>query len=162
VKLHAEVVEAVLSRPDHQASVIALTSAYAMDPMGGGAPLPVEVVARLIAGLRAHPTTLIFLAFVGERAVGIATCFGGFSTFAAKPLLNIHDLAVLAECRGHGIGRLLLDRVARKATELGCCKLTLEVLENNVKARNLYAAAGFSQATYTEAAGGALFYAKAL
>ncbi len=95
--------------------------------MGNSQDLPQEVRNRLIPGLQAHPTTLIFLAYRGDEAVGIAVCFRGFSTFVAKPLLNIHDLAVNPDCRGQGIGHLLLDQVEHRAHELGCCKLTLEV-----------------------------------
>ena len=50
----------------------------------------------------------------------------------------------------------------RKAREMGCCKVTLEVLENNRRALKLYAAAGFARATYTAEAGGALFFSKKL
>ncbi|HEU4533517.1 MAG TPA: GNAT family N-acetyltransferase, partial [Polyangiaceae bacterium] len=107
-------------------------------------------------------TTLIFLAYLEGRAVGVAVCFRGFSTFAARPLVNVHDLAVVPECRGRGVGRLLLQAVERKARALGCCKLTLEVLENNQRARNLYASLGFAQLAYHEDAGGALFLAKTL
>jgi ribosomal protein S18 acetylase RimI-like enzyme len=114
----------------------------------------------LIPGLREHPTTVIFLAYQGGDPIGIAVCFLGFSTFAARPLINIHDLAVLPDYRGHGVGRLLLDKVGEKAREMGCCKLTLEVLENNHPAMRLYKAAGFAQAAYQQAAGGALFYSK--
>jgi ribosomal protein S18 acetylase RimI-like enzyme len=156
------VVEADLARPDHARAVAALTDAYARDQMGNGAPLSAEVLDRLIPALRAHPTTLVFLAYQGDEAIGIATCFLGFSTFHARPLVNVHDLAVLPAHRGRGVARLLLDAVERKARALGCCKLTLEVLENNAPARHLYTSAGFAQATYTEAAGGALFYAKPL
>ncbi len=94
--------------------------------------------------------------------MGIAVCFIGFSTFAARPLINIHDLAVLPEGRGNGVGRKLLTAVERKAREMNCCKVTLEVLENNRRALKVYAAAGFVRATYTEEAGGALFFAKKL
>ena len=157
-----EIVEADLSRLDHQRDVVALTDAYARDPMGNGAPLSPEVIARLISGLRGHPTTLILLAYSGGEAVGIATCFLGFSTFQGRPLVNVHDLAVLPEHRGGGIARRLLEAVERKARALGCCKVTLEVLENNAAARRLYARVGFSQATYVETSGGALFYTKPL
>jgi len=112
--------------------------------------------------LREHPTTLIFLAFQGGEAVGIAVCFRGFSTFNARPLINIHDLAVLPACRGRGVGRQLLGSVEQKARDLGCCKLTLETQENNLRARRIYEAAGFAQAVYEEAAGGSLFLAKSL
>ncbi len=99
---------------------------------------------------------------INGEAVGISVCFVGFSTFSARPLINIHDLAVLPAQRGNGVGRQLLAGVERKARDLGCCKVTLEVLENNRRALKLYAAAGFARATYTAEAGGALFFSKKL
>jgi ribosomal protein S18 acetylase RimI-like enzyme len=157
-----DIVQADLSRPDHQQWVLDLVDAYAADPMGNGRPLPARIKRDLIPGLQRHPTTLIFLARFQDEAVGIAVCFIGFSTFAARPLINIHDLAVLPGQRGLGIGKRLLAAVEHKARDMGCCKVTLEVLENNHRALNLYAAAGFARATYTEEAGGALFFAKPL
>jgi len=156
------IVEADLARPDHARDVVALTQAYALDPMGNGAPLDAAVGARLITGLREHPTTLIFLAYSGDQAVGIATCFRGFSTFRARPLLNIHDLAVAPGQRSRGIGARLLAAVEQKARELGCCRLTLEVQEHNANARRLYGRAGFAHMVYGEPAGGTLFYVKPL
>jgi ribosomal protein S18 acetylase RimI-like enzyme len=157
-----EIVAADLDSQNHQQSILELIDAYALDPMGNGEPLPDGVKKNLIPGLRRHPTTLVFLAFCQGRAVGIAVCFTGFSTFAAKPLINIHDFAVLPASRGSGVGRKLLAAVEAKARKMDCCKVTLEVLENNHRALKVYAAAGFSRATYTEAAGGALFFAKKL
>jgi len=157
-----EVTKADLALLDHQRAVVDLINSYAMDPMGNGGPLSTEVKDALIPGLRNHPTTMVFLAWEGKEAVGIAVCFLGFSTFTARPLVNIHDLAVLPAYRGKGIGRLLLAEVEREAHSLGCCKMTLEVLENNTRARKLYERAGFSQAVYAEAAGGALFMVKSL
>jgi ribosomal protein S18 acetylase RimI-like enzyme len=58
-------------------------------------------------------------------------------------LINIHDLAVTAECRGQGVGRRLLEGVEAKARALGCGKVTLEVREDNVSARGLYRRFGF-------------------
>lgn len=157
-----QIVEADLDRPDHQRDVLALTSAYALEPMGNGGPLPPEVLARLIDGLRKHPTTLIFLAYAEGRPVALATCFLGFSTFAAAPLINISDFAVLPELRGRGIGRRLLASVEAKARQLGCCRLTLEVQENNLRARRVYERSGFAQAVYGEETGGSLYYWKRL
>jgi GNAT superfamily N-acetyltransferase len=154
------VAEADLGRPDHQRAVLDLVDAYARDLMGAGAPLPADVRERLIPGLRAHPTTLVFLAWLADRPVGIATCFVGFSTFAARPLINVHDLAVLPDHRGRGIGRRLLEAVEHKARARGCCKLTLEVQEHNRRARAVYKDAGFADADYQEADGRALLLAK--
>jgi ribosomal protein S18 acetylase RimI-like enzyme len=137
------VFEADLDAPQHQEAIVSLINAYARDPMGDGRDLPAEVRERLIPGLRQHPTTLAFLAFDGEKPAGIAVCFLGFSTFAARPLINIHDLAVLPEYRGQGVGRLLLEQVEAKGRELGCCKLTLEVRDDNHRAQRLYQKAGF-------------------
>jgi GNAT superfamily N-acetyltransferase len=157
-----KIVEANLARPEHQRDVLAMTAAYALDEMGNGGPLALEVLERLIPGLRQHPTTIIFLAYADEKAIGIATCFLGFSTFTARPLINIHDLAVLPEYRSHGVGRLLLQAVEQNARERGCSKVTLEVQENNLRARRVYESAGFAQAIYGETTGGSLFYTKAI
>ncbi|MCC6573520.1 MAG: GNAT family N-acetyltransferase [Planctomycetes bacterium] len=158
----SRIVQADLGRRDHRQAIVKLTNAYAADPMANGKALPKAVLKKMVAGLRKHPTTLVLLAFVGEEAVGIATCFRGYSTFAAKPLINIHDLGVLPNFRGRGIGRQLLDAVAKLARKTGCCKLTLEVQQGNRRARGVYHAAGFSQGTYADGIGGSLFYAKPL
>jgi ribosomal protein S18 acetylase RimI-like enzyme len=156
------VVEADLERADHQAVVLALTAAYAADPMGVGDPLPSEVRERVIPGLKATPNARVFLAYLGGEAVGLATCFIGFSTFHARPLINIHDLAVLEGTRGRGIGRALLTAVEAEGRVLGCCKVTLEVNERNQRAMQLYQSAGFKQAGADGPVGGALFFSKAL
>jgi len=156
------IVEANLSlRPDQEA-VLAMVDAYSRDAMGDGKPLDPDVRAQLIAGLRRHPTTLIFLAFDGDQPIGVAVCFIGFSTFAAKPLINIHDFVVLPTSRGKGIGRHLLEAIETKAKELGCCKLTLEVMDKNHQAVRMYQAAGFERYALQEEAGAAIFMSKPL
>ena len=156
------VVEADLSRVEHQEATLRLLSAYAMDPMGDGKPLAETTKRDLIPGLQQHPTTMVFLAYRDGEAVGLAICFRGFSSFKARPLVNIHDFFVLPAYRGTGVGRMLLGAVERRAREIGCCKLTLEVQENNRHARAVYAAAGFEQAVHVPEAGGSLFLAKPL
>lgn len=162
MSLQAEIIEADLNRVSHQRDIITMTEIYARDPMGNGGPLAEETLNRLIPGLRNHPTTLVFLAYVDGQVTGIATCFYGFSTFRAKPLINIHDLAVVDSYRGCGIGRQMLDHIEQKARDTGCCKVTLEVQENNVRARSVYEKNGFAQAVYSDSTGGSLFYAKLL
>ncbi len=132
-----------LDTPADADAVVALLDAYASDPMGSGAPLPDAVKARLVTALRAVPNHLILLAFDEGRAVGIAVCFQGLSTFRARLLLNIHDLAVLPSHRGRGVGRALLSAVEAEARARGCCKLTLEVREDNPVAAGLYRGLGF-------------------
>jgi GNAT superfamily N-acetyltransferase len=156
-----DVVEAVLTCPEHEDAIREMLDAYASDPMGGGRPLEDDVRERLVPALREHPTTLILLAYDGARPVGIATCFRGFSTFAARPLLNLHDLAVVPEYRGKGVGRMLLTAVEEKARALGCTKVTLEVLEAN-PARKLYEAMGYASPEYYIGSGQAFFLTKSV
>jgi GNAT superfamily N-acetyltransferase len=124
-------------------SIVVLLNSYALEPVGLGAPLPSDVRDRLVPELRAFPRALVLLAFDDDAAIGIAVCFLGFSTFRARPLLNIHDLAVLPQYRGKGAGRALLQAAEDYARRQGCCRLTLEVLESNSGARALYRRFGF-------------------
>jgi GNAT superfamily N-acetyltransferase len=154
--------QANLDRPTDQAAVLAMVDAYSRDAMGDGAPLAPDVRERLVPGLRAHPTTLVFLAYDGDAPVGVAVCFLGFSTFAARPLVNLHDVCIAPSHRGRGVGRGLLAAVEAKARELGCCKLTLEVLDQNHRALKTYTAAGFKRYSLQPGAGEAIFLTKPL
>ena len=142
--MSVEILDANFDDPVHCAGIRAVLDSYAMDPTGGGAPLAADVLERLVPELRDHPTALVLLAVGDGAPVGIAVCFFGFSTFAARTLLNVHDLAVLPEWRGRGVGRLLLGAAEERARKRGCCKLTLEVQDDNHRARHVYARFGFS------------------
>lgn len=131
--------------------------------MGSNKPLPEYVQMNLIPGLRRHPTTrIVFAESKTEEnvwsVVGMALCFLGFSSFRAKPLLNIHDLIVQDDARGLGIGGKLLDAVADLARSENCCLVTLEVRQDN-PARRLYAKKGFA-ALEEPLAGDAMLWAK--
>ncbi len=132
-----------LASPTDQADTIALLDMYCRDAFGDSAPLSDEARRNLIPGLRAHGGAKVFLARLDGRAVGLAICFVGFSSFRAQPLINIHDIAVSPDVRGSGIGRALLGAVEAEAQRLGCCKVTLEVRSDNEVAKRAYAAAGF-------------------
>ena len=149
-------IEAIdLQRPAHGAALLDLLDQYAHDPMGGGVPLGTEVRARLLSGLAAFPGYVGFLALAGSesRPVGLINCFTGFSTFAAQPLLNVHDIFVQPAWRGQGIAHALLAAAEAHARHKGCCKLTLEVLANNHAARASYLRFGFRPYELDPAAG---------
>ncbi len=139
-----------------------LLDAYAKDPMGGGEGLSDYAKAHLVERLKNLPAFHGALAFMGETPVGLINCFTGFSTFAAKPLLNIHDVVVLPEWRGLCIAQALLGWAAERARELGCCKLTLEILSNNTAAMRSYQLAGFVPYQLDPSAGQALLLQKVL
>lgn len=144
------------------ARVVALLDSYARDPMGGGKALSDDVRARLVPGLTAHQGAFSLLAFDGDEALGLANCITGFSTFAARPLVNIHDMAVLPEARGRGVGKALMLAVEAEARTRGACKITLEVLSGNSTAKGLYASLGYGDYALDPQAGTALFWEKKL
>lgn len=129
---------------------------YAHDPMGGGSGLSAYAKANLLRQLQDLSSFHGAMVVIGDRPVGLINCFTGFSTFAAKPLLNIHDIVVHAEFRGQGIAQALLQWAEEKALGLGCCKLTLEVLSNNRRAMLAYDRAGFVPYELDPAAGQAV------
>ena len=87
-------------------------------------------------------------------------CVWGFSTFAASPLVNIHDLIVSPEARGEGVGKALFAAVEEIARDKGACKVTLEVLSGNEPAKALYASLGYGDYTLDPEQGTALFWQK--
>lgn len=126
--------------------LIALLDLYSRDPMGNGRPLPETTRAQLVDGLRHHPASLVLLARHDLQCVGLCIGFEGFSTFQARPLMNIHDLVVDPGWRNRGVGRALLAAVEATARQRDCCRITLEVRADNTAAQHLYRSFGFGDA----------------
>ena len=144
------------------AELIALLDTYARDPMGGGDPLSQEVKANLLEGLQNQPHGFSVIASVDGAPAALANCFWGFSTFAAKPLVNIHDLIVDPAFRGKGAAKAMFAEIERIAASKGACKVTLEVLTGNTPAKALYASLGYGDYALDPEQGTALFWQKRL
>lgn len=151
-----------LHNPDHANTVVQLLDAYAMDPMGGGEALSTYARTNLIAQMQQRPHVHAVLAFVDEAPAGLAICIEGFSSFACRSVLNVHDMVVLRVYRGTGLSQRLLARVEALARARDCCKLTLEVLEGNRVAQRAYRAFGFDGYELNPENGKALFWQKKL
>jgi GNAT superfamily N-acetyltransferase len=157
-----EIIEADLAVAGQADAFISLLDAYARDQSGGGEPLSAFAKANLAAELHKRAAMHVILAFVDRVPAGLLVCIEGFSTFACKPLLNIHDVMVLAEYRGKGLFRLMLQKTEEIASAAGCCKITLEVLEGNHIAQAVYRAAGFAGYELDPTMGKAMFWQKKL
>jgi len=151
-----------LANENHAQDFMTVLCSYAEDPMGGGGPLESDVVERLVPALQKQASNLIVLIYVDDQIAGISNCFFGFSSFKAKPLINIHDFAILPEFRGRGLSKHLLDKVEEIARENDCCKITLEVLEHNHKAKHVYQVFGFEGYELNPEMGKAIFWQKKL
>ena len=147
------------AEPDRSALVV-LLDMYARDPMGGGEALSADTRARLCDDLAVHPKAISWIAWLGAQPVGLINCIEGYSTFKARPLLNVHDIAVLPEHRARGVGQALLAVAEAEARTRGCCKLTLEVLSGNARATRSYLRFGFENYQLDPSAGNALLMQK--
>lgn len=145
------------NNPSHCQHLVELLDAYATDPMGGGEPLSDYVRAHLIEKLAEQSSYRGFITYIDGQQAALANCFMGFSTFACRPLMNIHDFVVLPDYRGKGVSQALMESVANFAKSSDCCKLTLEVLSGNTTAINAYKKFGFAFYQLDEKAGSALF-----
>jgi ribosomal protein S18 acetylase RimI-like enzyme len=141
-------------------AMVQLLDAYASDPAGGGQPLSGYAKTHLVRELAARPQAFSILAFDGEQAVGLVNCIEGFSTFQCRPLVNVHDVAVLASHRGRGIAEQMLALAETVARERGAVKMTLEVLSGNAPATRLYQRIGYEDYQLDPAMGSARFMQK--
>ena len=153
-----EIVDVDLSLPEHAEAVVHLLNDYALDPMGGGDGLSEFARSSLVPELRKRHWMRGLLAYVDGDAAGLAICIEGFSTFACKPLLNIHDLAVGRKFRRRGVAKQLLARIEAIARDMGCCKITMEVLEGNIVAQDAYRAFGYAPYQLDPQTGRAMFW----
>merc|ERR1712232_302274 len=157
-----EVVKVDYNNPTHSSALIRVLAQYAEDPMGGGEALDPDTLEKVPQELAKLPHAISILAFVNGEPAGLLNCFMGFSTFAAKPLINIHDCAVIPSFRRRGVCSKMMKYLECIARELGCCKLTLEVLEGNSVAQATYKQVGFGGYELDPENGRAEFWQKKL
>ena len=160
--MNITILEADPANPGHARAIVDLLDSYASSISGGGQPLSPEVQERLPAALAGRSTAHVMLARDGDEPAGLVISFEGFSTFQCRPLLNIHDVVVAEKYRGLGLSTRLLAAVEEMAVRLGCCKLTLEVLEGNTIAQAAYRSVGFDGYQLDPSLGKALFWEKKL
>ena len=162
VNVDIKLVQADYQNEQHGNDLVMLLNAYAIDPMGGGESLSVDVQHNLVSTLAKRSDVFTVLCYVDNKPVGIVNCVEGFSTFKCKPLVNIHDCGVLKEFRGLGLSTKMFAEVEKIARIRGCCTLTLEVLQGNTIAQNAYKKMGFSGYELDPEMGHALFWEKKL
>jgi len=157
-----DIIKADYTDARHKEDIPYLLNLYATDPMGGGQPISKETYQNLVDALAKVPHAFSVIVYVDNKPAGLANCFEAFSTFACKPIVNIHDLCIIKEHRGLGLSYKMLDKIEEIALAKGCCKITLEVLNNNTIAKSIYNKFGFSAYKLNSEAGHAVFWEKKL
>lgn len=155
-------IQADLTDPIQAEAIITLLNRYAQHPMGGGEPLSKFTQQNLTSTLAQRTDCTIILAYDENKAIGLCNCFECFSTFACKPILNIHDVYVEDGYRGQGIAPQMMQFAEQIARQNGCCKITLEVLTNNEAAKASYSASGYAPYQLDAQFGRAEFWQKNL
>ena len=78
-----------------------------------------------------RPISEVVIASLDGTPAGFALFFPNYSTFLGRPGLYLEDLFVRPEARGVGIGRELLEYLARLTVERGWGRLEWRVLDWN-------------------------------
>jgi len=125
------------ARPEDAPAIVALIRELAvyehLEHMATATP---ETLAPQLFGER--PACECLIAEQDGAAVGFALFFHNFSTFLCKKGLYLEDLFVLPSARGTGLGKQLLQRLARIAVERDCGRFEWSVLDWNVDAQAFY------------------------
>jgi len=86
----------------------------------------------------ARPYAHVLFACLEGAPVGFAVYFYNYSTFMGRPGLYLEDLFVRPAARGLGVGRRLLEHLARLAIEQNCARFEWAVLDWNEPAIGFY------------------------
>ena len=97
-------------------------------------------IARHVFG--DHPLVRVEMAEWEGRPAGFALWFFNFSSWEGKPGVYLEDLWVRPEFRGKGIGKALLQHLAKRAVEHGCTRYVWQVLDWNTPSIEFYKAMG--------------------
>lgn len=144
-----QIIEGDLNKEGHAEHFLRLTSAYMADVMGGADAWSDKQKENVIRDMANHPCALILFAIVDGQVAGICTSFYAYSTFLAKPLINIHDIYIDESFRGIGIGKKIVKALEELAKQKNCGKITLDLRRDNLNARDLYKSQGFTEAPHS-------------
>lgn len=132
------------AEPRDAAQLVELISALAeYEKLSHLVQVTPEALSRHLFGERPVIETLVAEREPGAL-IGFALYFTNFSTFLGKPGLYLEDLFVRPEHRGHGVGRALLEALARIAIERDYGRVEWSVLDWNAPAIGFYEQLGAS------------------
>lgn len=87
--------------------------------------------------------SVVFLALVGEHAVGFVQLYPAFASLSLAPSWILNDLFVAPGARGSGAARALMLAARQLARETGAAELFLQTAHDNLPAQRLYESLGW-------------------
>ncbi|WP_299890478.1 GNAT family N-acetyltransferase [uncultured Lacinutrix sp.] len=88
--------------------------------------------------------TIIFIAYIGDKAVGYTQLFHSFSSVAMKPIFILNDLFVDSNYRKKGVGVALMNKAKILCKELEYKGIGLQTETTN-PAQHLYESLGWKK-----------------
>ncbi|HEY2049486.1 MAG TPA: GNAT family N-acetyltransferase [Caulobacteraceae bacterium] len=89
-----------------------------------------------------NPRAFCDIALLEGEPVGFAMWFYNLSTFLGRHGVYLEDVYVRPQARGHGAGKALLARLARRCVEEGLGRMDWSVLDWNASAQEFYDSLG--------------------
>ncbi len=88
------------------------------------------------------PNFYCLVAELGTEIVGVLVYYFLPFSASAKPVLYIKELFVSEDARGHGAGKMLMQRAALEARDAGCSGIKWTVANWNESAKRFYESLG--------------------
>jgi ribosomal protein S18 acetylase RimI-like enzyme len=104
-----------------------------------------DASAEHIASALAHPALQILVAEDGGRVAGFLACTVRPNLYHGADAGHVDELVVDRDCRGRGIGTMLLTEFLERMRRRGCAEVSVGVLLGNDRAQRLYRAMGFTE-----------------
>lgn len=89
-----------------------------------------------------NPRAFCDIALLDGEPIGFALWFYNLSTFLGRHGVYLEDLYVRPQARGHGAGKALLARLARRCVDEGLGRMDWAVLDWNASAQEFYDSLG--------------------
>lgn len=103
-----------------------------------GEPSDPEAGDRFLRARLDHGETVLFLATLDDRPLGMAQLYPIYSSVSLRRVFILNDLFVHADGRRRGVAAALLDALEAYAWSMGASSLRLNVARDNLQAQAVY------------------------
>lgn len=137
-------------RPCREDDLPAVRDLYRQLSLDSEEATPLEVIRSAFRAAVDRPEFELFVATVDGRVVGTYTLYTLANlTHNGRPAAILENIVVDSECRGLGIGRVMLEHAKRLAEERGCDKLSLTSNAKRDDAHGFYEHCGMVRHGYS-------------
>lgn len=106
-------------------------------------PSDIEGAKQFISDRIKNDESVIFIAYLNDKAVGFTQLYPIFSSTRMKRMWLLNDLYVNTEVRKTGLGKLLLEAAQNHCKNTNGCSVILETEKSNIIGNHLYPKMGF-------------------